>query len=68
MAGGGTSAVDFSYSYDANGRVTHITDHATTGQDRAYTYDPESSSGQAGWGGSPPRRDPGVRGRTPMTC
>lgn len=26
-------------SYDANGRVTHITDHAVTGQNRAFTYD-----------------------------
>ncbi|CAM9913636.1 unnamed protein product, partial [Chrysoparadoxa australica] len=35
----GYTALDYSYNYDANGRVTNITDHAVSGQNRAFTYD-----------------------------
>ena len=35
----GLNALDFSYNYDANGRVTLVTDHAVSGQNRSFSYD-----------------------------
>ena len=35
----GLNALDFSYNYDANGRVTLVTDHAVAGQNRSFGYD-----------------------------
>jgi len=39
VSGGGTTAVSFAYNHDARGRITSITDHAVSGQNRAFSYD-----------------------------
>ncbi|GGY57285.1 RHS repeat-associated core domain-containing protein [Parvularcula lutaonensis] len=39
VAAGSSSRLRFSYGHDAVGRVTGITDHVVSGENRSYTYD-----------------------------